>query len=223
MNNIARSVSYTICLGTALLFITSTYAQNIFPPRSGKNDAAATDLTSNSRLEAQIPDDDPLRPEGETQPRGGAWGEGGIFLSMIPVEGKFKITGGTFETYIGNIRKRAKFTDWDRVYRDGTKDIIAWAAMLTEGEILIPKVLISHTPRTLAIKNHYALEDFGPHFFLIRLDPAKRHRLGLFRGDNGQWNITSDYIGGLVDVNQRTIERKQDGWYEGSQKLPATQ
>jgi hypothetical protein len=180
-----------------------------WPPRSGEHDTEAASIPDQAQPQIGVPRDDPISYSGMQTP-----GPDGQFW---PLRGSFMITGGSYQCKVADIEKRAKLTDWAYVYKDDTRtEKAGWAICATSGQMLLPKALFLNPREGLYAENHYVAEDFGEKYILVRLDPAKGHRVCILA--NGYFP-TVGCLGSKVDVGGITIERRKDGWYSGTRRV----
>ena len=184
-------------------------------PKAPQNDAEAATIPSGSDPSYELLKEDPLGFKGITKLTSS-------FGSYPADRTSFSITGGTLATTVGGVSRKAKMRDWDYLYEDAAflKSTIEWGPCATDGELLLPRSAFENTPTDRYASNYFAAEAFGDRFVLVKLDPAKGHRLliqGLGSGEGA--NFTAGYIGSKVQVGNRVLERKADGWYQGKKKV----
>jgi len=181
-----------------------------WPPRSHKNDQEASQIPADAKVGYNIPRSDPMTQQGT----------GGIdtYGNFVPREG-FEITGGSLISTVGPVKRTAKFGSWAWVYKDAAKaKKHGWGPCLTSGEIIVAKSdLLSPAMQGLG-DNRFEVEDLGDRYFIIRLDPAKGHRLCILRTPSGNV-FTAGFQGTRVDCQGQVVQRRADGWYVGDEKL----
>lgn len=181
----------------------------IWPPRTSKHDIEAARLPANTQVMLEFSKTDPLKQEGMTDIDEN--------FNTTPQEGSYRVSG-TIISKIGTIQKEARITDWTfiRRYPQNEKTKV-WGYYVTSGEMLIPKSSLMKASPEMQVSNLFECEDFGENFILIKLDPAKGHKLCLLvaRGIT----ITAGFIGSKVNVEGLMIERKSDGWYNQNKKI----
>jgi hypothetical protein len=117
------------------------------------------------------------------------------------------------------VERKANWGDWDFVYADsGLKQSAGWGNALTSGELILPRELFLNIPTDKFVQNSFEIESFGERFVLIRLDPAKGHKL-VFLKSGGAQTPTAGYVGSKAEVGGKVLERKADGWYSGTTRL----
>ena len=79
-----KAIFQALAIATTFAFtsvgLSPAAAQTVFPPATGKNDAAAAKLTANLQLSATIPDDDPLQSNGNTELAPKKWTPRGLLF-----------------------------------------------------------------------------------------------------------------------------------------------
>jgi len=179
----------------------------LWPPCTGKNDQEAATIPTGAKSYAA----------GAGEIRYG----GSLVLSnsgngiMLPIEKEFEINSGTFVSGIGTIQRKASFTDWAYIYKDQSRqEKVNWGPCLTQGEIVFPISIFENAPDNMFVENHFEAEDFGKKHILIRLNPAKDHRLCMIFARDGL-HTTAGYMGTKMELAGKTVERGKDGWYQG--------
>jgi hypothetical protein len=175
-----------------------------WPPRFGRHDTVATVIPQNARPLINMA----VSTENATQ----VLGADGRFW---PREGDYS---GTCTTSAGELKKTAKVTDFGFLWEDESKSKkVGWAYVVTEGELLVPVELFRKPPTRAYVENSYECEDFGDKYILVRLDPAKGHRLHIVDRGQGYW-VTAGFVGTTAHVAGAALKRRQDGWYHGGRK-----
>ncbi|MBN1587625.1 MAG: hypothetical protein JW937_09415 [Candidatus Omnitrophica bacterium] len=182
-----------------------------WPPATGVNDELAARIPEDAQLIGGIAEDDPLSQEGMS-----VLGADGNFW---PQKGEMRITGGSMRTQVGEFEKRAKFTDWDFVYKDKNQtEKLAWGATLTSGDLLLPVEFLTQAPEGIYAENRFEVQDFGDKFVLVHLDPAKGHRVCVLSGGSNMYP-TIGAVGSVAELDGVAVTRREDGWYQGSRKV----
>ncbi|HEY0685594.1 MAG TPA: hypothetical protein VGD45_24865 [Steroidobacter sp.] len=190
-------------------------------PRSTTHDEEASAIPKDAAVFYQIPKDDPLKAKsgGETD-TGGGWGRIDTQGNFVPTDKQsYVVQGGTLISSLGTIQKHAKYGDWDVVYANVERtERVGWGHCLTSGEILMPRNAFGEPPASMFVQNSFAVETFGADFVLIRMDPAKKHKLCFMQTGSSDVSTVS-YIGTSAEVEGRVLERKADGWYFGKKRV----
>lgn len=184
-------------------------------PRATTHDAAASSIPKDAAVSYRIPEEDPLDAKSE-----GGWGGIDADGNFVPTDKKsYVVKSGTLISSLGSIQKSAKFGDWDIVYADPERTKrFGWGHCLTSGEILMPRDAFTDPPADLFVKNSFEVETFGDDFVLIRLDPAKKHKLCFMKSGRADLSTVS-YLGTNAEVGGQVLERKADGWYAGAKRV----
>lgn len=180
-------------------------------PASHAHDAEAARIPKDAVSSFFIPPDDPLTTGSE-----GGWGGIDTFGNFTPTDRKsYVVKGGSVVSQLGPVERKAKFGDWDVFYADaGRQKRAGWGNCLTSGEVLLPREAFADPAPDLYGQNSFAIETFGPTYLLIRLDPARKHKLCFLERGGGQ-ALTAGILGSKADVGGRVLERRIDGWYDG--------
>jgi hypothetical protein len=182
-------------------------------PGSSKHEADVAQISKDAELELFIPKDDPLASKSV------GWGKVGTAFNFIPTEKKsYVVSGGALVSKIGAIEKKAKWGDWDFVQDAAHPQHVSWGHSLTSGEVLLPRAIFVSIPTDAVVQNSFEIEAFGDTYVLIRLDPAKGHRLCFLQVGRLQLP-TAGYVGTKAEVDGKILERKTDGWYLSSKKM----
>jgi len=147
---------------------------------------------------------------------GGRVGDG-QFLGVLPVPREFHVSPGRVITRAGPVEMTAEFDDWDYLWQ-GDKPV-GWMVALTSGRLVIPRWLLLEAQPGFRTMNSFAVQDYGPHFILITLDRARKHRLGILQDSGGTWRISAGTVGSKADVNGEIVVRQADGWYSNGQRV----
>lgn len=198
----------TACSGTQAPAVLDKWS---WLPVTHTHDAEAARIPRDAALSLFIPKDDPLEAGSD-----GGWGGIDTFGNFTPTDRKsYVVKGGSLVSKIGPIERRAKFGDWDVLYSDAARTQRAgWGNCLTSGEILVPRETFADPSADLYAQNSFAIETFGPTYLLVRLDPARKHKLCFLEQGGGQM-LTAGVLGSKAEVGTRVLERRADGWYAG--------
>jgi len=184
-------------------------------PPTTKHDAEVAQIPKDSTIEFSIPENEPLKTDS-----GGGWGGISDNGEFVPRDKKsYYVRGGALVSNVGPVKRKAEWGDWDFVYADADlKQHAGWGNALTSGELILPRKVFLDIPADKFVQNSFEIESFGDRFVLIRLDPAKGHRL-VFLKSGGSQVPTAGYVGSKAEVGGKILERKLDGWYAGATRL----
>ena len=184
-------------------------------PASTRYSAEADSIPKGTQASFHIPREDPLNFKSD-----GGWGGLDTHGNFVPTDRKsYTVKGGTLISSLGSVQRSAKYGDWDIVYSDVQRTKRAgWGHCLTSGEILMPRLAFGDPPSDMFVQNSYEVEPFGDAFVLIRLDPAKQHKLCFMTNGNSDLS-TVYYLGTRAEVGGKVLERKSDGWYAGAVRV----
>lgn len=164
-------------------------------------------LPAGASVSYQIPQSDPLTTQGD----------GGMDFNgnFVPKEG-YKVTGGALNSVLGESTYIAKFGDWAKGYSNSQKtEELGWGHCLTSGEFVVARQTMQEPPIQGNIDNYFACESLNTDLLLIKLDPAKGHRLCFVQRDGGQI-FTPGFSGTKVDYNGAVVVKMDDGWYSSN-------
>ncbi len=185
-------------------------------PKSSKHEAEVAQIPKDAQFDLFIP-----KPEALTA-KSLAWGWVDSSFNFTPAEKKsFSVLGGALVSRIGPLEKKANWGGWDFIDDAAGTEHRGWGYSLTSGEILLPRSTFDSPPTNTSVKNSFEIEAFGDNYILIRLDPAKGHRLCFLKVGRLQLP-TAGYIGTQAEVDGRILERRADGWYLGTKKMSLT-
>jgi ankyrin repeat protein len=181
-------------------------------PGTGKHDSEVALIPKDSPVQFSIPENEPLKTDS-----GGGWGGISSDGEFVPRDKKsYFVRGGALVSKVGPVERKAKWGDWDFVYSDAElKKHAAWGNALTSGELILPRIVFLNVPTNKFVQNSFEIESFGNRFVLIRLDPAKGHKLVFLKNGNSLI-ATAGYIGSKAEVGGKILERKPAGWYAGT-------
>jgi hypothetical protein len=183
-------------------------------PSSEAHAAEVGRIPQGAKYSLYIPEETPLKTHSEAP--------GGIdsYLNFVPtVKKSLVVDGGTLVSELGPVRKTAKWGDWAEVWKDSSRSVrVGWGYCVTSGEIMLPRSVFEAPPPDKFVQNAFEIEPFGDGNVLIRLDPAKGHRLCFFEGDNGKL-ATAGWVGSKAEVSGKVLERRADGWYSGALRM----
>jgi len=218
-----------------LLMATLVYGESgdlVTPPKTGKYDKEAMQIAAGTKSKIEIPEGNPVIYDGIEETMGG---------SFVPKKGNFRVKSGQLKSGIGPLEKSADFTSWEYIYKDSTKkEIIGWGPCVTGGEVLVSNIFIKSVPADRYVENIFEAEDYGNDCTLIKLDPAKGHKLCLFLDLRLPYSVngleksvmdgklsgrcaedkspddilisTAGYIGTKAEIQGVLYERKSKGW-----------
>lgn len=180
-------------------------------PASAANSAEVAAIPAGANLALFIPETQPRKTHSEAP--------GGIDenLNFVPtVRRSLVVDGGALVSKLGPITKNAHWGDWNEAWSDPShKSRFGWGYCVTAGEVILPRSAFEHQPSNRYAQNAYEIQPFGDKFVLIRLDPAKAHRLCWLDGGG----TTAAWIGSKAEVNGNVLERRADGWYLGTLRM----
>lgn len=182
---------------------------------SDEHDLLLDKVPEGAKVAFSIPRDSPLKTHSE--------GPGGIDThgNFVPREkNSLVVDGGALESRLGPILRRATWGDWDEVWTDELRTRRSgWGYSLTQGEILLPRSSFESPPPDIHVANLFEIEPFGEGHVLVRLDPAKGHRLCFLEAAGGSRTSTAGFIGSRAIVDGVILERRIDGWYRGETRM----
>ena len=181
-------------------------------PMTPTHDEEVSKIPKDAAINFSIPENEPVRTDS-----GGGWGGISSSGEFVPRDKKsYFVRGGALVSMVGPVKRKAKWGDWDFVYADADlKQHAGWGNALTSGELILPRNQFLNIPADKFVQNSFEIESFGDRFVLIRLDPAKGHKLVFLKSGDSQIP-TAGYIGSKAEVGGEILERKSDGWYAGT-------
>lgn len=184
-------------------------------PTTAKHNEEIAQIQKDFSISFSIPPNEPLKTDS-----GGGWGGVSATGEFVPKDkNSYFVRGGSLVSKVGPVERKAKWGDWDFVYTDaGLKQHAGWGNALTSGELILPRELFLNIPTDKFVQNSFEIESFGERFVLIRLDPAKGHKLVFLKLGDSQLP-TAGYIGSKAEVGGKILERKADGWYSGTTRM----
>jgi hypothetical protein len=181
-------------------------------PTTAAYDEEVSKIPKDAAISFTIPENEPVLTDS-----GGGWGGISSSGEFVPRDKKsYFVRGGALVSMVGPVKRKAKWGDWDFAYADADlKQHAGWGNALTSGEVILPRSQFLNIPADKFVQNSFEIESFGDRFVLIRLDPAKGHKLVFLKSGDSQIP-TAGYIGSKAEVGGEILERKSDGWYAGT-------
>jgi hypothetical protein len=157
---------------------------------------------------AEIPETDPLSYKGEMKLVGNVW---------IPVEEKFQVTGGKLRTKLGDMECIAEFGDWKPLISINEKNEIAWAAILTRGEIIVKSEQASSpkSPNSMSLGVECNIKadvfDYFGKYYIVVLNEENKTTYPIipvpfFMTEDGTWDGRI-ILGNEIDVDPENFQR----------------